>query len=76
MDLYGKLKILKRTSLHHEKYDDSDPLKHTIEVCNSCHGKDSMERRWSGEIGFKDKHGNYQEKRTYGKKGLVPLNGK
>ena len=28
-----------RTSIHHIKYDDSDPLKHTVELCNSCHRK-------------------------------------
>jgi hypothetical protein len=28
-----------RTSLHHEKYDPTDPLAHTIELCNSCHTK-------------------------------------
>ena len=62
MDLYGKLKILTRTSIHHEKYDDSNPLKYTIELCNSCHGRDNMERRWSGNIGFKDSQYIYGKK--------------
>jgi hypothetical protein len=29
----------KRTSMHHKKYHDEDPLKDTIELCNSCHLK-------------------------------------
>lgn len=28
-----------RTILHHLKYDDSDPLAWTVEVCPSCHYK-------------------------------------
>ena len=24
--------------LHHEAYDDNDPLNHTVELCQSCHG--------------------------------------
>jgi hypothetical protein len=31
--LFGK------THLHHLKYHDDDPLKDTIELCPSCHGK-------------------------------------
>lgn len=27
----------KRTSMHHFIYDENDPLKNTIELCNSCH---------------------------------------
>lgn len=30
-------KSCKRTSIHHVKYDEYDPLKYTIELCNSCH---------------------------------------
>jgi hypothetical protein len=26
-----------QTQLHHYKYDDNDPLAHTVEVCASCH---------------------------------------
>ena len=26
-----------RTSIHHILYHDEDPLRHTIELCNSCH---------------------------------------
>jgi len=25
------------THLHHTKYDDSNPLKHTVELCKKCH---------------------------------------
>jgi hypothetical protein len=32
-----------RTMLHHEYYDDSDKIKHTIEVCLSCHNKITWE---------------------------------
>jgi len=27
------------TQMHHLKYDDENPLAHTIELCNSCHHK-------------------------------------
>lgn len=27
----------KRTSIHHIKYHDDDPLRDTIELCNKCH---------------------------------------
>jgi|SRR5215510_12723714 len=30
---------IRRTNLHHEQYDDSKPLAHTIELCVSCHNK-------------------------------------
>lgn len=30
---------IKRTLIHHLKYDTTDPLKHTIELCLSCHFK-------------------------------------
>jgi hypothetical protein len=32
-------KNVRRTSLHHTKYDKHDPLKYTIEICNRCHTK-------------------------------------
>ena len=28
-----------RTNMHHQQYDESDPLKYTIELCTSCHMK-------------------------------------
>lgn len=30
------------THLHHEKYDELDPLKHTIELCVGCHNKERI----------------------------------
>jgi len=31
------------THIHHLKYDDSEPLKYTIELCPSCHAKQHKE---------------------------------
>ena len=28
---------IKKTNIHHEKYDENNPLAHTIELCVSCH---------------------------------------
>ncbi len=33
----GRIQKSKKTALHHLKYDHSDKLAWTIEVCNSCH---------------------------------------
>ena len=30
---------IKLTNLHHEKYDENDPLAHTVELCVECHNK-------------------------------------
>jgi len=30
---------IKRTNLHHLKYDPKNPLNHTIELCVGCHNK-------------------------------------
>lgn len=35
----------KRTSLHHVEYIDGKPLEKTIEVCNSCHNRESHRLR-------------------------------
>jgi ribosomal protein L31 len=35
----------KRTSLHHRKYILGLPLEHTIEICNSCHIKETRRIR-------------------------------
>jgi hypothetical protein len=32
---------IKQTHIHHEKYDDSNPLAYTKELCPSCHAKTS-----------------------------------
>src|SRR6476469_1820593 len=29
------------THLHHKKYDDTDPIKYTVELCPSCHIKET-----------------------------------
>ena len=34
-----KKKEISRTVLHHLKYDDSNPLDWTVEICLSCHYK-------------------------------------
>lgn len=36
-------KAVGKTHLHHEIYDDSDPLANTMELCQSCHSKRSWE---------------------------------
>ncbi len=36
---------IKRTNLHHEKYDKSSPESYTIELCVSCHMKREVELR-------------------------------
>jgi len=30
------------THLHHTKYDDTDPLKYTVELCVGCHNKERI----------------------------------
>jgi hypothetical protein len=35
----------KRTSMHHEDYDETDPLRHTIEVCGGCHNRIEWRKR-------------------------------
>ncbi len=30
---------IKRTAMHHKKYDEANPLAHTVELCISCHTK-------------------------------------
>lgn len=39
INTYGKKDIIKHTHLHHYMYNKDDPLKDTIEACNSCHSK-------------------------------------
>lgn len=44
---------IKQTQFHHEKYDESDPLKHTKEMCVSCHydmHKDNRKRDGLGRF--------------------------
>jgi hypothetical protein len=35
---------IKKTDMHHEEYDDNDPLAHTIELCVNCHNHRHPER--------------------------------
>ncbi len=38
-----------RTQMHHEEYDDTNPLAHTIEICSSWHIKkhpEIIKKRW------------------------------
>ena|SRR5690349_11442504 len=44
------------TNLHHLKYDLNDPLKHTVELCDSCHVLWHMEEHYL----------------RFGKKGILP----
>ena len=41
----------KKTDLHHVTYHEEDPLKDTIEICNSCHKKFHLELRRGGNSG-------------------------
>lgn len=40
------------TNLHHEKYDESNPLAHTIELCVRCHMKRELEISKQKKEGF------------------------
>jgi hypothetical protein len=44
-DLYinkwGVVDTIKTTHMHHIEYDETDPLAHTIELCSSCHVKET-----------------------------------
>jgi hypothetical protein len=35
---------IKRTGMHHIEYHDRNPLKDTVELCGSCHIKESMKK--------------------------------
>lgn len=39
-----KVGEVKRTNIHHIQYHDNDPLKDTVELCNSCHRMADIER--------------------------------
>lgn len=40
---------IKRTQMHHFKYDDSDPLAHTVELCVNCHNETDKPRNSGGQ---------------------------
>jgi len=37
--------VIKRTQIHHLKYDDNNPLDHTIELCVRCHRQEHAKLR-------------------------------
>lgn len=44
IDRFGNVSIIKQTQMHHTEYHN-DPLKDTIELCASCHGRESNKRK-------------------------------
>lgn len=48
---FGVLGIdCKQTHIHHIQYHDDDPMKATIELCPSCHAKESARERKQKEV--------------------------
>lgn len=41
----GETKIIKVTHIHHKTYHDDDILKDTVELCGSCHCKETWKTR-------------------------------
>jgi len=41
IDFDGNEKIIKHTHIHHIQYHDDDPFKDTVELCLSCHMKET-----------------------------------
>ena len=41
----GQIAKMKRTAMHHIEYHEADVLEDTIEICASCHGKESARLR-------------------------------
>lgn len=41
----GKEATIKNTNIHHVEYHEDDPLKDTVELCVSCHSKESSRLR-------------------------------
>jgi hypothetical protein len=41
-----------KVDFHHEKYDESDPLKYTIEICASCHVRETWRLRKIAQSAF------------------------
>jgi len=35
---------VKQTHIHHTEYNDNEVLAHTVELCASCHGRESRKR--------------------------------
>lgn len=45
----SRCKKVRKTEMHHEKYDESDPLANTEELCSSCHKLRYYELLWAGK---------------------------
>jgi hypothetical protein len=41
----GEVARIKYTNIHHLEYDDNNLLKDTVELCASCHGKETIQKR-------------------------------
>ena len=41
VNCFGQIAIVKQTQIHHLEYHHNDPLKDTVELCASCHSKES-----------------------------------
>jgi len=41
IDYYGRIRTVTKTHMHHIKYDDNNVLANTIELCISCHSKET-----------------------------------
>jgi hypothetical protein len=45
INCFGKKTVLTLTHTHHIDYHDNNPLKDTIELCTSCHGKENKGKK-------------------------------
>jgi len=45
INAHGKVAVIKKTNMHHEQYHNDNVLKDAIEVCVSCHSKESWIKR-------------------------------
>jgi len=59
-----KKKEVSRTILHHLVYDDSDPLKWTVEVCPSCHYQVDEKNKKRIDVYYGRKRRNLASKQT------------
>lgn len=42
---YGEIAKIKRIGMHHIQYHENDPLRDTLELCQSCHNRETW-RLW------------------------------
>jgi hypothetical protein len=45
VNFWGQIKIIKETHMHHIEYHEDDPLKDTVELCASCHARETWAMR-------------------------------